>query len=437
MPSKASFLCQACGASFPKWQGRCATCGAWNSLQEQVSASRGSKVQAKTVVKLNAVDPKSNARLSVGLAEFDRVLGGGLLPDSFVLLGGAPGIGKSTLALQIAAHLSQRTKVLYLSGEESAAQVALRASRLALNTTQLDFLQEHELETILASALTQQSKILILDSIQTIGSNEAAGEAGSQVQVRTCAEKLMEFAKQNSISVILIGHITKDGTLAGPKTMEHLVDTVLYLEGDKKSDYRLLRASKNRFGSTNELGVFEMKEQGLQEVSEPAKVFLKDQDKPVPGTCVTASLQGERVFFVQVQALTATTNFGYPKRLASGYSLNHLQLIIAILSRQVGLKLDNKDVYLKVSGGFQLNDPGADLAVALAIASSVYNQALPANTLALGELSLSGEINKVPRLQERQKEAERLGYQLLSVNAKNQVPQSIQEACQLFFRHQS
>ncbi|MDD4351445.1 MAG: DNA repair protein RadA [Candidatus Gracilibacteria bacterium] len=416
------FVCSNCGFETLKWQGKCDSCGAWNSLTEQVkelTKKAHAQVNAKKTSSFAELAGKKTQRISTGMGEFDRALGGGLVPASFVLLGGEPGIGKSTLALQLAANLSANQQTLYISGEESFEQVALRAQRVGFQSEKLEFLAERNLEVILESIVNAKAKVVVLDSIQTISSLDLPGVAGSISQVRECTERLLEFAKGKGITIILIGHVTKDGSLAGPKTMEHLVDTVLYLEGEREGDFRILKSSKNRFGPVNEVGVFEMREDGLQEVVNSAESFLSKQADLAPGACITAVCEGSRTFFVEIQALTTTTNFGYPKRLASGFSLNRLQLIIAILTRHAGLKLDNKDVYLKVSGGFKIDDPAADLAVALAICSASQGKALDKHSLALGELALSGEVRKVRKLEQRLKEAERLGYRkLFSVEAK-------------------
>lgn len=414
------FICSACGFESAKWQGKCSSCLAWNSFKETDVETKkgglGKEITTKETVALKGAS-QNFTRLKTGISEFDRVLGGGLTKSSFVLLGGEPGIGKSTLALQVTIHLGLRQNVLYVSAEESLEQVAMRAERLGIHDSKIKFLSDRNLESILASVAKEKPSVLVIDSIQTISSLDLPGIAGSVSQVRSCTEILMEAAKEKGFCIILIGHITKDGNLAGPKTMEHLVDTVLYLEGDQKGEHRLLRASKNRFGSVNEIGVFEMTEKGLLEISDAAATFISNSKKLSAGSCITAVLEGTRSFLLEVQALTTVTNFGYPKRLATGFSLNRLQLIIAVLTRQAGCKLDNKDVYLKVSGGFDLSDPVADLAVALAIVSSLKSKPLNWDMIAVGELSLSGEIRKTSKLEGRLKEAKRLGYKaLISAN---------------------
>jgi len=416
------FVCSSCGYETSKWQGKCSSCAAWNSLEEKsvesFKSSSFAKVEAKSPISFKAGTYKTK-RLSTNIKELDRVLGGGLVKDSLLLLGGEPGIGKSTLALQFAASLSGQSGVLYVSAEESFEQVAMRVARLGFEESELEFLAEKSVEVIAASIKKNKPGLVIVDSVQTITSLDLPGAAGSLSQVRACTETLLELAKKLGVSIVLIGHVTKEGNLAGPKTLEHLVDTVLYLEGDRRGDYRILRASKNRFGSVNEIGIFTMGEKGLEEVLDPSAIFISNQQDLAPGTCITATLEGTRVFMVEIQALTTNTNFGYPKRLATGFNLNRLQLIIAVLTRQAGLKLDNKDVYLKVSGGFNLDDPAADLAVALAIASSCKSKALNKDLLALGEISLSGEIRKCNKLEQRLKEAGRLGYKtLISAHTK-------------------
>jgi DNA repair protein RadA/Sms len=404
------YVCSNCGEEYLKWQGKCDNCGQWNSLKEfKVKSEKlKTKMQDIEIVDLSKVKTANFGRISSRISEFDRVLGGGFVKGSLVLLGGEPGIGKSTLVMQVAANLGA---VLYISGEESLTQIKMRAERLKIKTSQIKLLTETNIDVItqaLANAKFLPS-LIIVDSIQTIYSENFPSTAGSLVQVRECALRLQRLAKETNIPVILVGHVTKEGAVAGPKTLEHMVDVVMYLEGERYHGTRILRTAKNRFGATDEIGIFEIENSGLKEIKNPSKIFLSDRNRTVPGSVITATIEGTRPLLTEIQALVSPTSFGYPRRTASGFDLNRLNLIIAILINRAGLKLGGFDVYLNVAGGFYLKEPAGDLAVALAIASA-YKNFLPSPKLvAFGELGLGGEIRAVTFENKRLAEAKRLG----------------------------
>ncbi|MDD4900863.1 MAG: DNA repair protein RadA [Patescibacteria group bacterium] len=408
------YACSNCGAQFPKWSGRCLECGGWGTLQMQtVDLKQADKMAAASpavVVDLEKLDQTALAqRQATNIRELDRVLGGGLVPGSLVLLGGEPGVGKSTLVAQIAAAIGKTQMVIYASGEESAGQIKVRLDRLKIKTERIKFLNETNAEKIIATIDQLKPALVIIDSIQTISTSLLAGEAGGLSQIRGVTVSFLETAKQTNAAIILIGHITKDGALAGPKTLEHIVDTVLYLEAEASHDYKILRATKNRFGSVNEIGIFEMTDSGFKEIANPSLIFI-EQRQNITGSVISSVTQGTRAFLTEVQALVTKTVFGYPQRKASGFDLNRLQVLIAVLTKRANLNLTNQDVILNVVGGLKISDPGLDLAVSLAIASSVLNQVIPNNTIVLGEVGLGGEIRPVARLEQKLKEAERLGF---------------------------
>ena len=417
--TKTVFVCQQCGYESPKWAGQCPDCQTWNSLVEsahtEASAGRrsprtGAGAAASQAQKLHDVPPSDLMRIPVPIGELHRVLGGGLVPGSAVLLAGDPGIGKSTLLLQFALALAHADRpVLYVSGEESAAQIRLRASRLGLDPRELYVLAETGLAEILAAISQVRAGLVIIDSIQTLASADLTGVPGSIGQVRECASQLVALAKQTGVTLFLVGHVTKEGTVAGPKTLEHMVDTVLALAGDQHHNYRILKATKNRFGSTNEVGIFAMQEQGLVEVPNPSAAFLAERE-PNPGSAIAVPLEGSRPLLVEVQALVTYSPLAVPRRMANGFDQSRLHMLIAVLTKRAGLRLADQDVYVNVVGGLELDEPAVDLAVCLAIASSVADVALPGDLVAVGEVGLAGELRSVFKLEERVAEAARRGY---------------------------
>lgn len=421
MKSSKIYICQKCGERYLRWQGKCDSCGEWNSLQESEAPvlKSGRRQSASGQVlkpqKFSKIKGKEIARYRTGIFEFDRVLGGGLMPGQVVLLAGDPGIGKSTLVLQVIGAFDTKLPVLYISGEESSSQVKLRADRLRVKTKNLEFLAQTNIDDIIPTILQTKPRLVIIDSIQTMATPFFPSSAGSVVQVRESAQRLIEAAKFEDFCVILVGHVTKEGTVAGPKTLEHLVDTVLYLEGDRYHSFRILRSFKNRFGSTGEAGVFEMQEAGLCEVKNPSQLFLEERQVGVSGSAIVATLEGTRAFLVEVQALTQRTNFGYPRRTSSGFNFNRLQLLVATLSRRCSLPLESVDVYLNVAGGFKLDEPAVDLGVCLAIASAILGKIVDPDLVAIGEVGLSGEIRSVSNLERRVLEAEKLGFKKIMI----------------------
>ena len=414
------FVCQSCGEAFLRWEGQCRACGSWNSLVETVvratarTSNAAGRVQGsdRGRVALADIGDSDVPRLVTGIGELDRVLGGGLVPGSLILLGGEPGIGKSTLLLQVAAGVGQ--PVLYATGEESAAQVRLRAGRLGLLAAPagmaIEVLAEHDIGAIVEAGRTMRPALVVVDSIQTATVDELDGAAGSVGQVREATVRLMEFAKGEGIAVVLVGHVTKDGSIAGPKTMEHLVDAVVELQGERYAALRLVRAAKNRFGSTDEVGVFEMAGSGLLEVSDPARAFLADHAEPAPGSVVAPTMEGSRPLLVEVQALVAPAGYGTPARKASGIDPNRLGLLVAVLGRRAGVGLGTHDVYANLAGGLSVGEPGLDLPVALALASSLRDRPLSPRTVAIGEVGLLGELRAVAGIERRLREAARLGF---------------------------
>lgn len=397
--------------------GRCTECGQWGTVQQQVQTVRrsiarpGSSAPAGTVQSLTEISDVHAVRLSTALPEFDRVLGGGIVLGGVILLGGDPGIGKSTLILQIGGRIADQNKtVLYISGEESGSQVKGRFERLGLRAAGLKFLGETDLDIIESTVRQHTPGLVILDSIQTVATPDVSSEPGSVSQLRAATGRLVALAKELNIPIIVIGHVTKEGSVAGPRSLEHLVDVVLYLEGDRHHAFRVLRAVKNRFGSTNEIGVFDMHPDGLHEVTNPSALFLAERSKSQPGSVVTAVVEGSRAFLVEIQALVTRTNFGYPQRRAVGFSLNRLQVLIAVLMKKAGLFLGNQDVHVSVAGGFRVNEPAVDLAVCIAIASALKNKAIAPETIVLGEVGLGGEIRSVATLDKRLAEAAKLGF---------------------------
>ncbi len=414
--SRTTFVCQQCGRESLQWLGRCPGCQAWNSLVETrvsvpVAARSTPRNAPKTATELADIKVGKTDRFALPLAEFNRVLGGGIVPGSLVLVGGDPGIGKSTLLLQISAIVAGVLgPVVYVSGEETERQVKLRANRLGIGGKSLYLLAETDVGAVLEQAETLSPSLLVVDSIQSVFLDEIDSIPGSIVQVRECTSRLMLWAKSSGVPVFVTGHVTKEGAIAGPKTLEHIVDVVLYLEGDQLSSHRLLRCVKNRFGSTNEIGVFEMREQGLAEVSNPSQVFLSQRGPNPVGSVIVPVLQGSRPLLVEIQALTNPTSFGLPRRTANGVDFNRLLLIAAVLAKRVGLKLGNQDIMVNATGGLKLDEPSADLGIALAIASSFRDTAVDPDLVAIGEVGLSGELRSVNQIERRVAEAARLGF---------------------------
>jgi DNA repair protein RadA/Sms len=427
--SKTVYRCTECGADYPKWQGRCDVCGEWNTLVEEVAAPKpaaaktggasrrmgghSSLAEGGSVAvtpRLSEVSGYEAKRWRTGLGEFDFVLGGGIVPGSMVLVGGEPGIGKSTLLLQIAARVqSLGQRALYVSGEESPLQVKLRADRMHESAGDVSLLSETLLETVIATGAAQQPDVMIVDSIQTVFTQDLEGAPGNVGQVRECAARLMRFAKETGTATFVVGHVTKGGGIAGPKTLEHIVDTVLYFEGESTLDHRVLRATKNRFGSVDEIGVFRMTEGGLVAVENPSELFLGDRTNTASGSAVTALLEGTRPVLVEIQALAAKAGFGTPQRVATGYDSRRLALLLAVLDKRAGLNFSQLDVFLNVVGGMRLQEPAGDLAVAAALASSVYDRSLPHDAVFIGEVGLGGEIRPVSQTERRLAEAAKMG----------------------------
>lgn len=406
------FVCSNCGHRTPRWQGKCPECSEWNTLVEQRVVSAGKKsggviqAVAASPVQLSSLSVSDKKRMVSGISEFDSVIGGGIVPGSLILLGGDPGIGKSTLALQLS--LTMPESVFYVSGEESVHQIKYRAERID-KKHELNVLAENDLDAVLAAVEASHPEVVIIDSIQTMYSSEASGAPGGVAQVTSAVQRIMRVAKQLHISFIIIGHVTKEGYLAGPKTLEHMVDTVLYLEGERFASFRILRCVKNRFGTTNEVGVFEMQGDGLVEVKNPSQLFLGEDAVKASGNTITAVVEGSRALLLEIQALTSSTAFGYPRRTTAGYDGNRLQLLTAIISKRAGINLASQDIYVNVVGGIKITEPAADLAVAMAIVSSMKDKPLD-STVVVGELGLSGEVRYVPNLEKRIKEAAKLGF---------------------------
>jgi len=431
------YVCTECGGTTPKWAGKCPHCGAWNTLQETTpTANAGGAARFAPlagarvpVQRLSEIAAHELPRQPSGIAEFDRVLGGGLIPGAVVLIGGDPGIGKSTLLLQALVLLSHATQVLYVSGEESAQQVALRARRLGLQTHGVQLLAEIHLETILATLQAHAPGVVVIDSIQTLYTSALTAAPGSVSQVRECAAQLTRLAKQTGMTVILVGHVTKDGALAGPRVLEHMVDTVLYFEGDTHSAFRLIRAFKNRFGAVNELGVFGMTDRGLRGVNNPSALFLSQHAQDVAGSCVMATQEGTRPLLVEIQALVDSSHAPNPRRLSLGLEGSRLAMLLAVLHRHAGVVTFDQDVFINAVGGVKITEPAADLPVLLAVLSSLRGKPLPRGLAVFGEVGLAGEIRPAPRGQERLKEAAKLGFSIALIpkaNAPRQVIEGLE-----------
>ena len=433
---KTNYTCSDCGGISNKWSGQCAACQQWNTMQETIVEAGGANrygvaspqglAQSAPVLSLADIDAIDVPRFGTGIEEFDRVLGGGLVAGGVVLIGGDPGIGKSTLLLQALANMSHTKSVLYVSGEESGAQIALRARRLLIDAKDLKLQAEIQLEKILHTLAELKPEVAVIDSIQTVYSDALSSAPGSVAQVRECAAQLTRVAKQTGITIILVGHVTKEGALAGPRVLEHIVDTVLYFEGDTHSSFRLVRAFKNRFGAVNELGVFAMTEKGLKGVSNPSALFMSQHDTEVPGSCVMATQEGTRPLLVEIQALVDSSHLPNARRLSVGLEQNRLAMLLAVLHRHAGIAAFDQDVFINAVGGVKITEPAADLAVLLAINSSMRNKALPRGLVVFGEVGLAGEIRPAPRGQERLREAAKLGFSIAMIPKANAPKQPIE-----------
>ena len=434
--TKTVFFCTSCGNESPKWQGRCTACGAWNTMEEHIEkpvpAGRAKTAPvgiSRTPQKLHDVTSDTEIRFSTGMGELNRVLGGGAVAGSLVLVGGAPGIGKSTLLLQICNSLCANRTVLYVSGEESERQLKLRAQRLLVDPQTLYIVSETRLSDILEAVENLQPDILIVDSIQTMYNENNESSPGSVSQVKDCTMSMMELSKSRGVTVFVVGHINKDGAIAGPKVLEHMVDCVLYFEGDPNSSYRLLRAAKNRFGSTNEIGVFEMADTGLIEVPNPSLMLLEGRPEGASGTCVSCVMEGTRPILAEVQALVSKTTFNVPRRTADGFDFNRAALLLAVAEKRGGMKLSTFDAYINIIGGLRLDEPGADLPVILAVASSYRDQPIPDDLVAIGEVGLTGEIRSVSNMAQRLSEVARLGFKQCIIpksgSEKLEIPKDI------------
>lgn len=422
--AKAStrFVCQKCSHESPKWNGRCPQCGAWNSFVEEwvpasnnhvpaVAAWTADRSSGTVVQSITEIPPQQEHRISTGMNEYDRVLGGGVVPGSLVLIGGDPGIGKSTLLLQSSYELArQGHRVLYVSGEESPTQLKLRAERLQITHDSLYVLAETDMEQIVRAAEDTKPDFMIIDSIQTVYRPGMSSAPGSVSQVRESTGLLLRVAKHMNIAVFIVGHVTKEGSLAGPRMLEHMVDAVLYFEGDRHHAYRILRAVKNRFGSTNEIAIFEMKQEGLEEVSNPSEMFLSERSNSAAGSAVVAAVEGSRPLLLEVQALVAPTSFGTPRRMTTGADSNRVSLILAVLEKRIGLRLQTSDAYVNFAGGVRVDEPAVDLGIAVALASSLRDEPLSAHDVFIGEIGLTGEVRSVSKLEQRVKEANKLGF---------------------------
>ena len=442
MKAKTIFYCTECGNETPKWQGRCPACGAWNTMVERPaekapkkapSASRGSALgvalnRPKTMAEVETTD---ELRFPTGMGELDRVLGGGAVRGSLVLVGGAPGIGKSTLMLQICDHLCRTAKVLYVSGEESERQIKLRAERLQVRGEGLSLLSETNLENVVDAVHAVSPDVLIVDSIQTLYHGDVTAAPGSISQVKECTMALMQLAKGEGLTIFVIGHVNKEGSIAGPKVLEHMVDCVLYFEGEQQNSYRILRAAKNRFGATNEIGVFEMGDAGPTEVPNPSEMLLAGRPQDTPGTCVTCVMEGVRPVLAEVQALVVPSAFGNPRRMSNGFDYNRAVLLLAVLEKRGGLLLGSCDAYLNVIGGLSLDEPAADLAAILAMASSFRDRPVPADLTAIGEVGLTGELRSVSALGQRLSEVRRLGFTKCLIPKRTQGKLAVPEGLEL------
>ena len=422
--NKTVFVCNECGYESSKWLGKCPACNSWNTFFEQkvekITENGVKKIKERNEPKaLNSYKGQEVSRISTGFGELDRVLGGGIVKGSLILLGGEPGIGKSTLILELCDKIKGEGKVLYVSGEESAEQIKLRADRLGINNDDILFLGETDIDIVKENIEELQPKLVIIDSIQTMYSEELSAAAGSVSQVREITSQIMRVCKQKQITTIIIGHVTKDGTIAGPRVLEHMVDTVLYLEGERYFSYRILRGVKNRFGSTNEIGMFEMKGEGLVEIKNPSEILISERDDNPSGSCIVASMEGTRPMLIELQALTTLSVFGIPKRTANGLDYNRLAVLIAVLEKRANLQIGGQDIYVNVVSGIRLNEPSIDLGIVCVCASSFKNIPIPKDTVIMGEVGLTGEVRRINMIEKRLKEAEKLGFKRCIIPENN------------------
>lgn len=422
--AKTVFVCSECGNESPKWLGKCPACNSWNTFYEQkiekyTETNKAEKKINNTPKPLNTYIGQESDRTSTGFGELDRVLGGGLVKGSLILLGGEPGIGKSTLILQLCEKVQGEGKVLYISGEESAEQIKLRADRLKIKNEDILFLGETDIDVVNNAIIETMPKLVIIDSIQTMYSDEISAAAGSVSQVREITAQIMRICKSRQITTIIIGHVTKDGNIAGPRVLEHMVDTVLYLEGERYNTYRILRGVKNRFGSTNEIGMFEMKEEGMCEILNPSEILISEREDNPSGSCIVTSMEGTRPVLVEIQALTTQSVFGIPKRTANGFDYNRLALLIAVLEKRANIMLGSQDVYLNVVGGMKISEPAIDLGIMMAVTSSFKNIPIQKDVVVMGEVGLTGEVRRINLIEKRLKEIEKLGFKKCIIPENN------------------
>lgn len=438
--SKTVFVCSSCGYETPKWLGKCPECGEWATLQEEVRVTQNHAPDTKTMrssavrtYTLQEIEPDNEIRYLTGMSELDRVLGGGIVKGSLVLLSGDPGIGKSTILLQICQQLGKKLDIMYVSGEESYNQIKLRADRLGVTTQNLHILCETDVQQVCEHIRSAKPNIVIVDSVQTMNYTELSSSPGSVTQVRECANLLMRIAKSMSVPVIMVGHVNKDGNIAGPKVLEHVVDAVLYFEGERNLSFRILRAVKNRYGSTNEIGVFEMTDRGLDEVENPSEMLISGRPKNTPGTCVACVMEGTRPILAEIQGLVTPTSYGNPRRMTNGFDYNRMAMLIAVLEKRGGYCLSNFDAYINIVGGMKIDEPALDLTIAMALVSSLKDYAIRDDVLAFGEIGLAGEVRAISHCEQRVKEAARLGFNKCIIPKHNQksVPKKLSERIEI------
>jgi len=419
--TRIKYICSNCGYESLRWLGKCPECESWNTFSEEIVETKKTKPAAyKGVInikKIDEIDGVEKFRIATGIGELDRVLGGGFIPGSVILLGGDPGIGKSTLAMQAASGI--KNKVLYVTGEESTAQIKTRASRIGIKTDNFFVLAETDLNIILAAIDSLTPSLVIIDSIQTMYRSELDNSPGTITQIRECTSRLMEAVKRNEIAIMVVGHVTKEGFIAGPKVLEHMVDTVIQFEGESQHAFRILRTQKNRFGSTNEIGIFEMHEDGLTEVKNPSEVFLSERDKDISGSAITSSIEGTRPILLEVQALVTPSNFGNPQRVATGFDYRRLSILLAVLEKRCGFRLSANNVFLNMAGGVKIEEPAIDLAVCCSIASSLLDKVVASKTVLVGEVGLGGEVRSVNHIEKRVQEAQKLGFERIIIPDNN------------------